>query len=203
MNTPTIEMEREVAVAKLEAYELAIEKNPKLATRLDREVMQGYRVVARGGRLVDVHDAIRHGGTDLAGHPKLAIARASAPWTTYCYSGMSDSGRFFWAHPNRSSDGRFLGDNYSWLVQPGTFDPNKVPRTRVKALTPLIPLPLRPKAHLGNFFLLWEANWLPDPPRDPYLLRPIAGSLMEILAEWDVTPLELAAVRNAMRSAGA
>jgi hypothetical protein len=62
---------------------------------------------------------------------------------------------------------------------------------------PLIPLPMRPRRKLHNYFILWEANWNPEPPRDPYLLKPLAGTLMEIVAEWDLSPLEIAAVRGA------
>ena len=66
----------------------------------------------------------------------------------------------------------------------------------MSAFLPLVPAPLRPKYHLRNYFVLWEANWHPAPPVDPYLLKPIVGSLMEIVAEWDVSPIELAAVRQ-------
>jgi hypothetical protein len=88
-----------------------------------------------------------------------------------------------------------------WPVPAGTFDKDKIVVGKdFLAMTPLVPLPLRPKHKLENYFLLWEANWHPAPPRDPYLLRPLAGSLMEIIAEWELTDLEVAAVSGAMRT---
>lgn len=203
MNTPTIEMERDVALEKLGEYETAMQRNPRLATQIDRDVMRGYRVLAKGGRLVDVNAAIKHAGLNLAGQPKLAIARANAedchwiPTTEWIHGvgSQSDGGcRFAWVPRTRMTD-----DRVRWIMPPLTFD-GRLSKVNAKAMSPLIPLPHRPKHALENYFLLWEANWHPAPPIDPYLLRPITGSLMEIIAEWDVSPLELAAVSAAMRS---
>ena len=195
MNSPTITMERESAVARLEEYEEAARKNPKLRTELDRQVMQGYRIMARGGRLVDLNEAIRHGGLNIAGLPKLAVARADAKSARW---GMRSNTSMFWWHESSRYDDRYKSDRFCWVVPPGFFDYSKTPRRDFEAMTPLIPLPHRPKHDLSNYFLLWEANWFALPV-DPYLLRPVVGPLMEIIAEWEVSPLELAAVRAAIR----
>jgi hypothetical protein len=209
MNTPTITMEKSKAIATLESYETAAKRNPKARRDIDRGLMDGYRVLARGGRLVDVTEAIKAGGLNLAGIPKLAIARAHALKTLWEPSAdwrstveFPDGGRFpngggiyTWARrEQRSTD-----DRVRWTIPVGTFE-GRISAKDASAMVPLIPLPLRPKFKLENYFILWEANWHPEPPRDPYLLRPVAGALMEIIAEWDLTDLEIAAARGAMQS---
>ena len=214
MNSSTITMERESALAKLEQYEQAATARPGKVRNEDRAIMRGYRVLAKGGRLLDVNEAIRHGGLNLAGLPKLAIARAhverSKWWaeTTGRYVNEADpanlayrifatgGGEYLYGPTN----GRVTDDRRRWRLPAETFAADRAQHGRTfEALTPLIPLPHRPRHNLSNYFLLWEANWHALPV-DPYLLRPITGSLMEILAEWDVSPVELAAVRSAMRT---
>lgn len=206
MQGPTITMEREVAVKKLEQYEEAAERNPSAHTETDRRIADGYKVLAKGGRLVDVNEALRFAGLNLAGIPKLAIARAhveASRWQarTECryvenqYRLFHTGGGQYHYGPNRS---RITGDRVIWWLDNDVFDRRKVQSSRdFRALTPHIPLPHRPKYKLENYFLLWEANWFAL-PRDPYLLRPITGALMEIIAEWDLSDLEIAAVKAGM-----
>ena len=206
MNSPTITMERESALAKLGEYEEAAKRNPRHKTDLDKQIMQGYRILARGGRMVDVNEALRHGGLNLAGQPKLAIARADATFTDWmrmsdlrwngprAYYVKTGITRYKWVERTSIRD-----DRVQWLTADGCFPTEKLADKLYRAFTPLIPLPHRPKRDLSNYFLLWEANWHPAPPVDPYLLRPVAGSLMEVIAEWEVSAIELAAVRAAMR----
>jgi hypothetical protein len=203
MNSPTITMEREHAVKTLERYEEARRKNPRACTETDRRIADGYKVLAKGGRLIDVSEALKAGGLNLAGIPKLAIARAHVhrtEWRAGLEFGYVDGAYTGWAHgggryewgPRRT---RIVDDRVQWSVPADTFDRTKVQTSRdFSALAPHIPLPHRPKFKLENYFLLWEANWH-TLPRDPYLLRAITGALMEIVAEWDLTDLEIAAVR--------
>jgi hypothetical protein len=209
MNSTTIEMTQSAALEKLESYERAIEANPRAATTIDLDVMRGYKVLARGGRLLEVNAAIVAAGLNLAGQPKLAISRAHVSechWqaqTTYTWDVATGKGEWqltggchYIYNPERR---RVTDERVRWTLPALSFT-GKLSRLSIKALTPFIPLPVRPRHNLSNYFLLWEANWHPSPPVDPYLLRPVAGSLMEILAEWDVSPVELAAVRHAMQS---
>jgi hypothetical protein len=208
MNGPTITMEKDKALAKLEQYEQALREKPaRLRTETDRKIADGYRVLARGGRLVDVNETIKAGGLNLAGIPKLAISRASAEssnWRAetrgeYGSDGKWQSiptggGRYRWDGGER----RVMDDRVRWELSADSFDTAKIQTGRdFRALVPHIPLPLRPKYKLENYFTLWEANWH-TLPRDPYLLRPITGALMEIIAEWDLTDLEIAAVKAGM-----
>lgn len=217
MNSPTITMERVAAEAKLAEYERAARDNPKAMRELDRGILEGYRLLAKGKRLVDVNAAIGHAGRNLAGQPKLAIARAHVERTRWVPRGRividyrgrrlldqwgeQTAGLFVYG-PTRGHDRtpHVVDDRSLWTLPAGTLVAHGEASRTFDALTPLVPLPHRPRTKLDGYFLLWEANWHPAPPIDPYLLRPLAGSLMEIVAEWDVTPLELAAVRFSMHA---
>lgn len=67
-------------------------------------------------------------------------------------------------------------------------------------MVPHIPPALRPARKLENYHILWEADWQQDPPRDPMLLKRLAGTFYAVLAVWDLTDLERA-VLNGVRSA--
>jgi hypothetical protein len=55
---------------------------------------------------------------------------------------------------------------------------------------------LRPKATLEHFHILWEAVWQPHTaPRDPMLLKHLGGVFYAVVAVWDLTELERAALR--------
>jgi hypothetical protein len=41
---------------------------------------------------------------------------------------------------------------------------------------------------------LWEAEWRRVAPRDPYLLRHVGGDIWVVLAAWDLTEVERAAM---------
>ena len=43
--------------------------------------------------------------------------------------------------------------------------------------------------------ILWEAEW-ETVPRDPLLLRHLAGGLYAVMASWDLTPLERAVLKG-------
>ncbi len=67
--------------------------------------------------------------------------------------------------------------------------------SRHKAMMPTVPIHLRPKRGLQNYHVLWEAEWEPVPPRDPYLLRRIGkADLWLVVAHWDLTEVERAAL---------
>jgi hypothetical protein len=103
MNSPTITMERKAAVQKLEEYETAVKANPRACIELDRGILVGYRVLARGGRLVDVNDALRNGGLNLAGQPRLALSRAHVAQTRWCPGASIDP---HWKSPMGSVRGQ-------------------------------------------------------------------------------------------------
>jgi hypothetical protein len=67
------------------------------------------------------------------------------------------------------------------------------------ALTPIVPLNVRPKRGLENYHVLWEAEWQPVPPGDPYLLRRIGRSdAWLVVAAWHLTEIERAVLATRM-----
>jgi len=66
---------------------------------------------------------------------------------------------------------------------------------------PLIPVHLRPKRGLANYHILWEAEWRRLPPVDPLLIRRLGkGDLWVVVAAWDLTEVERAAIAARMSS---
>ena len=78
----------------------------------------------------------------------------------------------------------------------GTFSGAASDKWRYRAITPMIPAYLRPRHALDNYHILWEADWHAI-PRDPYLLRRIGDAdLWLVLAAWDLTEVERAAMAS-------
>lgn len=65
-----------------------------------------------------------------------------------------------------------------------------------QALVPMVPPALHPARHLRNYHIIWDAVWIKEPPRDPLLVKHLAGFLYAIVAAWDLTPLEQAVMRG-------
>lgn len=139
--------------------------------------------------------------------PALAVTRADA--------------RSCWIEPLLAGNRvRFQADGWQWdrrrvdeLIVENVFDVEvevnlaelaydrneraAVVGMRLKAMAPTIPPPLRPPHHLRNYHLLWEAEWTVGsmiPPGDPALLKHLGGDLFAVLAVWDLSPLEKAAL---------
>lgn len=73
--------------------------------------------------------------------------------------------------------------------------------TAIPAVPPSVMPPLTRKAS-REWLILFEAEWRRAPvPRttDPALLKPISGTLYEVVAVWDLTALEAAALSTAIR----
>lgn len=173
-------------------------------TDMDREIKRAYREIARGKVVIQAIESIKRAGLDAKGLPKLALARATAShcWITRQRNGameMRDIER-----PNlrqaRTPLARyhqeafaFPEDSFGTYVSDGKRYRNS--QSSHKALTPIIPIHLRPKRGIENYHILWEAEWEPMPPRDPYLLRRIGkADLWLVCAAWDLTDVEMAAM---------
>jgi len=142
-------------------------------------------------------DSIVTAGVGEDGYPKLAIVRADA---ANCFLEYRNDGgvRFAAQQWVKTAHRR----NYIDLP-PGSFPPPPQTRrswARVQALTPLIPIDLRPKRGLANYHILFEAVWRPAPPVDPILLRRIGeADLWVVLAAWELGEVERAALAARIR----
>jgi hypothetical protein len=185
MNTPTITATPEEARDKLREY-----KRRRLKDEEYQRIVEAYEWLAKGYKLIDVGDAIRDGGFDDNMRPRLAIARADRPTVKFVWWRHADGGRFDANAPT--------GRDYPQLVERINF--NRTPDRNVEAyaVVPLLPPSVRPADALRNYHILWEVDSWSDRPigarasYDPYLLKRVSGDLFAVIAEWDLTPLELA-----------
>lgn len=189
MNLHTIDMDR------AEARKLYIEYRDAVRARHDEEmaqIMRGYRAVARGHQVIDIVATVKAGGsTTIRRHgnpivvPRLAVMRADAEW---CYVSPRSDGSLRFDAVERPAHN---ATRHVVHFPPDTIDRIRhVTWWRPRSMVPPVPPRFRPKADIGNFHVLWEAEWQPVPPTDPALLRHIGGDLYAVLATWDLTELE-------------
>lgn len=177
MKTAEIEMSPRAARTEAERYGRCAN-----LTKTDRAILRAYKSVARGGRIINLIETLRAGGTNERGLPKLAIVRADcARVNLSVYPGVV---RYSWDR------GRWHGremrlDNFTTNQQHATS----------WATAPYIPPYIR-RPRMGRYFILWEATWQAVPAGDPYLLEKIDDNLFRIVAAWDITPLEAAVLRR-------
>lgn len=151
----------------------------------DQEILRMYQVIADGHQVLNLTESFRITGCNEQGLPKLAIARADQLKVTVRMSG----GRvcFRSSDYDRESsickyfDGKlFPGFTKDWQLH--------------EAMVPHIPAKYRPQSKLSNFHILFEAEWRRIPPKDPMLLRHLNGPFYAVLAHWDLTEVERAAL---------
>jgi hypothetical protein len=161
----------------------------------DYEIMRAYQLIAQGKVIIQAIESIRQAGLNSDNMPKLPLCRANAKW---CYF-RSDQ----WGH------GHFSPQPYpqSNSRQTIKFTRGLFPQSlrvcnswdNAKAAVPIIPIHLRPQRGIENYHILWEATWELTPPVDPYLLRRIRnGDMWLVVAAWDLTEVERAAMRTRM-----
>ncbi len=163
-----------------------------------KDLKKVYAQLKGGQTILDIHDVFKRSGVRENFHPKLAIAQASAKEICCRY--------------NRDGNLAFLHDN-GWRVRKNDiYIPDCMPKIpteilgnqytttlQLKAPVPLVPPQFLPKKLTKNHFILWEVEtWTKVPPSDPYLLRRITNNLFVVLAAWDLTPIERAAMKGRM-----
>lgn len=211
MNIETIKMNSIEARDAFLHYKHDIEKRHKeeldaVQERIleeDRELMEAYRVLARGQRVINFVQQCaelgwkRQGSSD--GLPQVAICRASA---RRCLFTFRHGGDPFFADDDQV---RWHGSYYRvaglkstvsmprelWLPQTLRANAGKAFKCKV----PTIPLVHRPALkQLPKYHLIFEAEWSLAAPVDPFLCKRIGKNLFAIVAQWDLTPLERALV---------
>jgi hypothetical protein len=174
---------------------------------------RGYKAIASGQQVIDLGQTLHAAGVqDDTLYPRLAICRADA---RVCRVEMGAGGSAIflddaqrWRRQAKSRrvglpNGTFPAYTTRWLTDGGLvrYRPNGVLerdrwRNQATALVPIVPPRLHPRGALANYHILWDAIWTPAPPKDPLLLRHLSGMLYAIVAQWDLTPLEMAVMRG-------
>ncbi len=204
MNVTTISDARHDAHRKYLEYREAYAKTKNAE---DRILMRTYRQLSRGVVLLNLFDVMQTAGVDEQHRPKLAIARADAKQVWFHKN--------VWPRRSGAQVNRFTinRDNNGWAKTqivdlPSTIWSRDCPvncetitkrrHSALRAMVPLIPPTLRPKDSLENYHILWDVQgaWFEEPPKDPFLLKHIDGDLFAVVAEWDLTDLEMSVLKG-------
>lgn len=203
MDVTTFKMPVKKAEEKLVAYR----KQLKVRANAEYELAaRGYRMLAKGLPLINLFDAFRQTGLGEDGRPRLAIARADRK--EVFFNPMTQNGRLrFNALDDHWGEWGYLQHGGgSLLIDVGFEFPQGVKVKCGFAMVPMVPADVMPeKGALDGFFILWEVEKWADrsafapPPRDPYLLKHVAGDLYAVVAAWDLTDLERAVMSDVRR----
>lgn len=166
-----------------------------IAEEDQKKLEAAYSALGEQKKVIDVGETIALGLTCQVGMtfatmqvPKLALCRPN--WAKVQ---IGDDSRYF--HNGRERINldikRHVGhsrNSRGWY--------NTIGEDVVATRTPLIPSGLSPEK---DDLILFEAEWFPEKevkrvPTDPALLRPIAGRLYEVIAVWELSELEQAAL---------
>jgi hypothetical protein len=187
MNVPTLTMPVDLAREKYEQYKAALDgSEPKPE---DANILLGYKALAQGKQLCDLHEVFRTCPLDDKKLPRFAIARASWEW---CHFNMDSSFAIFAGRAEHRWTRRGKRPHGHLRIPLGTMPRGIVAERYPQAIVPIIPAPIRPKGNLSRYTILFEAEWKAVAPTDPLLLSKLTGSLYVILAAWDLTELERA-----------
>jgi hypothetical protein len=198
METANLAVDRKEALALYRKYK----EHKAYSEPVDWEIQRTYQLLAQGKTVLRAIESIKLAGLNEKGLPKLALGPATAQA----------------AHIRRLRDGSLLmAPNNDWwrnerrrlnfAQESFAFPEESFPtyvhdgkryrhdRSEHRAMTPIVPIHLRPKRGLENYHVLWEAEWERVVPKDPYLLRRIGkGDLWLVVAHWDLTEVERAAL---------
>jgi hypothetical protein len=190
MELATLTMDRTEARKKFLEYKHGVKDRQDAEMK---QIMDGYKAVANGHQVIDIVATIRKGGSskhksrwsaEMVSLPNLAIMRADQPW---CWANVGSDGHVVFANEDRvASNAR---RNVVRLPK-GTVDDPPQWGVQARAMVPPVPPGLQPKFGLGNYHILWEAEWEMVAPKDPALLKHIGGDLYAVLATWDLTEIE-------------
>lgn len=191
MKVPTIEMSPFAARMKWLEYRRAVKERHN---KEDDALRRAYRELSLGRRVLSLCQVMRSAGRDERHRPQLAIARAD--WK-FCFHWYDDGRPVFcvdrsWKHAWRIPK-RWRYRLPISALGPRLQDANFERQLLVRAIVPTIPPAFRPAGNLAGYSILWDAEW-ETVPTDPILLRPINDDLHLVCAQWDLTPLEQAAL---------
>src|SRR5262245_15224665 len=201
MLTEKITVSKEEAAKLYQQYKSHAHYDTPYNEQLDFEIRRTYQLLSKGNVVIRALESIKQNGLNRELLPKLAFTVASAKecyLTRYRDGQISMTPQEGWRRGKKAHNVFLRESTFNFPAEsfPMTFDGrNRQGRSEHKAQVPLIPAHLRPKRGLENYHILWEAEWKPEPPHDPYLLRRIGkADLWLVVAHWDLTEVERAAL---------
>lgn len=187
MDVSKITVDRQKALELYRAYRT----HQHYSQPIDEEIQRTYKLISQGRVVIKAIESIQKAGCGLDGLPRLAIANATA---TTCHLRYWTGGSLQMAHKSWPNS-----KDRTNVFQISGMPPRK-DTANAEAVVPLVPIHLRPKRALGNYHILWEAIWKRVPPVDPLLLRRIGGDIWLVVAAWDLTEVERAAMATRMNT---
>lgn len=200
MQTVTIQKDRWRARDEYQQYRKAVRvRRSSLKSDLERRLWdedealrRAHLELARGFKVLDLAATMKQAGVFFATSlPKFAIIRADQ---TECFCRVERSGVCHF-HPSRGYTIGVGPKNLHFRFREGIFPPVREELTG-RAMVPSVPPSLRPAGDLSRYYILWEAVWTREPPADPLLLKRLSPNLFSVLAAWDLTDLERAALNS-------
>lgn len=204
-------------MSEKEASELYKEYAEQIKERGDnaekylKDLKQTYYHLSQGRKVLDIFEVFKNCDKFDNGEPKLAIARADAK-KIYLHKERMGAGRFMPSESKwqeKMSDVALPSSTFNeWSSAPVPEDATDwqkrnpgLERAIIQTKVPLVPAHILPSGSLDNYYILFEvAEWteIPAPAvaGDPYLLKRINANAFVVLAEWDVSPVELAVLRG-------
>jgi hypothetical protein len=197
MEAVNIEMDAAEAMRLYKAYQ----RDRHFETPIDREIKRTYREIAKGNTVIKALESIVAAGAHADGTPKLGLVRADQ---TRCQMRRWENGSFRMAPASHINSTRPAAD-MDFSFPAGSLPPQKDSTPNGwwqvrEAIVPIIPLHLRPRTGLDGYHILWEAEWNRTVPIDPFLLKRLGkGDLWLVVAAWDLTEVERAALQSRVR----
>lgn len=197
---------QELKVDRKEALELyrKYKSHAAYSEPIDWEIQRTYQLLAQGKVVIKAIESVKLAGLNAKGLPNLALGPATA---AACHIRRNLDGSMvmapddnFWRSRHESRRYRFAQETFTFPRE--TFSTYVIDgktyrngHSEHRAMTPIVPIHLRPKRGIENYHVLWEAEWERVVPKDPYLLRRIGkGDLWLVVAHWDLTEVERAAL---------
>lgn len=165
-----------------------------LIEKYDHPMMPVLRACAEGKRVVNMEESVVRAGLK-DGLPRLAFGHDRVCYYHQNKYGGCEWGRLTFMHGLGSRIDAAAEISWSaWGDLQGSLKNMMVDigfRQTVKSECPPIPRDILAMKRPEDVFC-WEVEeWKPGPNLgDPVLLRPIHGPYCEVVAEWDLTPLE-------------
>jgi hypothetical protein len=199
MQLDTIEISPDEAKARLAEYEALLQEE---RTIQDYQIAAGYKAAARGLPIIRLSETIAAGGYFAYGLPRIAVIRATAQVCYVYRENVTNTTDFVFTDANegwhQDRNRGALVNRRSVRVRVPFDESHRIYRSNqwsaASTIIPAIPPRHRPRRRrLRGFHILWEVEqWDRVVPRDPALLRHIAGDLWAVHAVWDLTDLERA-----------
>lgn len=195
MHTELLTLDRKQALELYRTYK----KHQHYSEPIDDAIRRAYQLIAQGRMVIRALESVKAAGLNAQGWPKLGLCRADIEkcHVTLWLNGGARMGENRWSRV-RSKCIDFPSGTFSG-VRPYTTKWQS--SHDAEGIVPLVPIHLRPKRALENYHVLWEAEWTRVVPRDPMLLRRIGkGDMWLVVAAWDLTPVEQAALATRLNA---